>query len=293
MHIGFIGFGEAARAFVSSLKPLGTGRFTAFDILQGTDRSSEIEKASADLGVALGDGPVAAIEGANWIISAVTAASSLEAARSIENGLTEGQVYVDINSVSAKRKQETAALVRGRGARYVDMAVMAPVHPRGHRTPVLIAGDHGGEIAEALQRLEFDFTVVGDEVGAATSIKMIRSLFVKGLEAITVQAIAAARQAGCFDEVYTSLSGSYKVLGWPDFAEYQFERMMRHGVRRAAEMRESANSMRELGFANGGELADAIASLHDEVGNLGCAVSENDDLGAIADTVLAARKASR
>lgn len=293
MHIAFIGFGEAARAFVSSLKPLGVKRFTAYDIKQGTPAREDVEKAAAELGVALGDGPVAAIEGANWIISAVTAASSLEAARSIENGLTAGQVYVDINSVSAKRKQETAALVRGRGARYVDMAVMAPVHPRGNRTPVLIAGDHGGEIAEALQRLEFDFTVVGDEVGAATSIKMIRSLFVKGLEAITVQAIAAARQAGCFDEVYTSLSGSYKVLGWPDFAEYQFERMMRHGVRRAAEMRESANSMRELGFANGGELADAIASLHDEVGNLGCAVSENDDLGAIADTVLAARKASR
>ena len=105
--------------------------------------------------------------------------------------------------------------------------------------------------------------------------------------------IAASRQAGCFDEVYKSLSGSFAVLGWPDFAEYQFERMMRHGVRRAAEMRESANSMRELGFANGGDLADAIASLHDEVGNLGCAVGKDDDLAAITDTVLAARKASR
>jgi 3-hydroxyisobutyrate dehydrogenase-like beta-hydroxyacid dehydrogenase len=293
MHIAFIGFGEAARAFAAGLRPLGIERFSAYDILQGTERSGEIEKAAIEMGVVLGDGPVATIEGANWIISAVTAASSLEAARSIENGLTAGQVYVDINSVSATRKQETAALVRGRGARYVDMAVMAPVHPRGHRTPVLIAGDHDGEIVEALQRLEFDFTVVGDEVGAATSIKMIRSLFVKGLEAITVQAIAAARQAGCFDEVYTSLSGSYKVLGWPDFAEYQFERMMRHGVRRAAEMRESANSMRELGFANGGELADAIASLHDEIGQLGCSVPEGADLATIADTVLKARASSR
>jgi hypothetical protein len=107
---------------------------------------------------------------------------------------------------------------------------------------------------------------------------MIRSLFVKGLEAITVQAISAARQAGCYDEVYESLSGSYKVLGWPEYAEYQFERMMRHGVRRAAEMRESANSMRELGFANGGALADAIAAWHDEVGGLGCSAPQGADL---------------
>ena len=289
MHIAFIGFGEAARAFVSSLKPLGIERFTAYDILQGTQRSGEIEKAAADLGVKLADGPVAAIEGADWIVSAVTASSSLEAAQSVEAGLKPGQAYVDINSVSAKRKQDTAALVRAKGARYVDMAVMAPVHPRGHKTPVLLAGDTGGDIGETITRLEFDFKVVGEEVGAATSIKMIRSLFVKGLEAITVQALSASRQAGCFDEVYKSLSGSFAVLGWPQFAEYQFERVMRHGVRRAAEMRESANSLRELGFANGGELADAIAALQDEVGGLKCPAPEGVDLAGIVDAMLAAR----
>lgn len=290
MHIAFIGFGEAARAFTESLKPLGIDRFTAHDIKQGTDGAGPIASEAARLGVELADGPFEAIEGADWVIAAVTAASSLEAAQSVEGGLKSGQTYIDINSVSARRKQDTAELVRGRGARYVDMAVMAPVHPRGHRTPVLIAGDHDGPVADALKRLEFDFRVIGDEVGSATSIKMIRSLFVKGLEAITVQAIMAARQAGCYDEVYESLAGSYKVLGWPDYAEYQFERMMRHGVRRAAEMRESANSMRELGFSNGGALADAIASLHDEVGGLECSVPEGADLGAIAELVLEARK---
>ncbi|MFZ2099818.1 MAG: DUF1932 domain-containing protein [Oricola sp.] len=289
MHIAFIGFGEAARAFTGSLKPLGIERFTAYDILQGTERSGEIEKAAADLGVILADDPMAVIEGADWIVAAVTASSSLEAAQSVESGLKSGQTYVDINSVSAKRKQDTAALVRAKGARYVDMAVMAPVHPRGHRTPVLLAGDTGGDVGETIARLEFDYKVVGDEVGAATSIKMIRSLFVKGLEAITVQALSASRQAGCFDEVYKSLSGSFAVLGWPQFAEYQFERVMRHGVRRAAEMRESANSLRELGFANGGALADAIAALQDEVGGLRCPAPEGADIGGIVDAMLAAR----
>jgi len=290
MHIAFIGFGEAARAFTASLKPLGIDRFTAYDIKQGTPAAGPVETAAAELGVALAEGPSGAIDSADWIISAVTAASSLEAAQSVESELKAGQVYIDINSVSAKRKQDTAALVRGKGAAYVDMAVMAPVHPRGHKTPVLVAGDSGGAVGETLSRLDFDFRVIGDEVGGATSIKMIRSLFVKGLEAITVQAISAARQAGCYDEVYESLSGSYKVLGWPEYAEYQFERMMRHGVRRAAEMRESANSMRELGFANGGALADAIAAWHDEVGGLGCSAPQGADLVSIADMLLDARK---
>lgn len=293
MHIAFIGFGEAARAFVASLKPLGVERFTAYDIKQGTPAEADIVKAAVELGVTLADRPLAAIEGADWIVAAVTAASSLEAAQSVADGLTGGTVYVDINSVSAKRKQDTAALVRSKGARYLDMAVMAPVHPRGHKTPVLIAGDQQDNVTGMLTRYEFAWRSVGTEVGAATSIKMIRSLFVKGLEAITVQAIAASREAGCYDEVYKSLSGSYDMLGWPEFGEYEFERIMRHGVRRAAEMRESANSMRELGFANGGALADAIASFHDEIGQLGCSVPEGGDLGAIADTVLMARRTRR
>lgn len=289
MHIAFIGFGEAARAFVSSLKPLGIESFTAYDIKQGTPAGVDVESAAQDLGVTLASDPISAIEGADWIVSAVTAASSLEAAQSVESGLKAGQVYIDINSVSAKRKQDTAAMVGGRDARYLDMAVMAPVHPRGHRTPVLVAGDRQAGVADTLTRLEFAWRSVGDEIGAATSIKMIRSLFVKGLEAITVQAISAAREAGCYDEVYQSLSGSYDMLGWPKFAEYEFERIMRHGVRRAAEMRESANSMRELGFANGGDLADAIAAWHDEIGALGCRLPDNGDLAAIVDTVLTAR----
>ncbi|MCI5077052.1 NAD(P)-dependent oxidoreductase [Oricola sp.] len=290
MHIAFIGFGEAARAFTSSMPPLGNGRFTAYDIKQGTPAESGVVAAADELGVTLADGPVEAVRGADWVIAAVTAASSLEAAQSVEDGLAPGQIYVDINSVSAKRKQDTAALVRGRGARYVDMAVMAPVHPRGHKTPVLIAGDQQDDIVATLNQFDFSWRSVGEEVGAATSIKMIRSLFVKGLEAITVQAISAARQAGCYDEVYESLSGSFDMLGWPKFAEYEFERMMRHGVRRAAEMRESANSMRELGFANGGDLADAIAAWHDEVGGLECLPPEGGDLAAIVDTLLAGRK---
>ena len=64
-----------------------------------------------------------------WVFSAVTAASSLDAVRSVAGALKPGQIFLDINSVSAGRKQATADVVRGAGADYVDMAVMAPVHP--------------------------------------------------------------------------------------------------------------------------------------------------------------------
>lgn len=287
MRIAFIGFGEAARAFVSSLREQGEIAFTAYDIMLDDPSHGEVRTAAAALGVALADSAAAAISGADWIFSAVTAASSLEAAQSAAQAVSPGQIFFDINSVSAGRKQATAGIVQATGASYVDMAVMAPVHPRGHRTPVLVAGRIAPATLGRLAELGFDFEHVGEEIGAAATIKMVRSMFVKGMEAVTVQALLAARAAGCFDRVYASLEKSFPHFGWPDFGRYQLERVATHGVRRAAEMEESAATMRELGFAPGGLLGDAIAGLQDEIGRMGLHLSSEDELASGLDQVLA------
>ncbi|NMM46214.1 NAD(P)-dependent oxidoreductase [Rhodospirillaceae bacterium KN72] len=272
MNLSFIGFGEAARAFTDSLKPMEIGAIRAYDILQAGSSRGDIGMAASTRDVALADGPIAAVEGADIVFSAVTAADSLDAAKSVLAGLRAGQTFIDINSVSGDRKRETADLVRSTGAAYIDMAVMAPVHPRGHRTPVLVAGDIADDVRDFLIRFDFDFQEVDGGVGTATSIKMVRSLFVKGLEAVTVQSLMAAEAAGCYDRVYGSLAASFTKLGWPEFPNYQFERVTRHGRRRAAEMRESAVEMRNLGFPAGGDLADAIAAVQDMVAFHGAAV---------------------
>jgi 3-hydroxyisobutyrate dehydrogenase-like beta-hydroxyacid dehydrogenase len=197
------------------------------------------------------------------VIAAVTAASSLEAAASVAGALGQGQVFLDINSVSPARKQATAALMPA-GVPYVDTAVMAPVHPHGHRAPILLAGELPPGLTGALARLGFRFEVIGPDVGSAAAIKLVRSVFVKGLEAVTIEALLAAEAAGCLETVARSLAGSYAGLGWPGFAGYQFERALTHGARRAAEMREGGTMLDELGLDGG--LARAIAAVHERMG---------------------------
>ncbi|OJU29642.1 MAG: phosphogluconate dehydrogenase [Rhizobiales bacterium 68-8] len=261
LSIGFIGFGEAARAFHQTLAAHDPGlRFCAYDILLG---EPGMRAAIAGRGIEVAETP-AALGDADWIVSAVTADQSLAAVEAIAPHLRAGRLVVDINSVSPGRKRASAALVEARGARYLDMAVMAPVHPRGHRTPVLIAGAAAAALEPELKRLDFSFRVAGEAVGAATAIKMVRSLFVKGLEAVTVECLLAARASGCFDEVYGSLARDFPGLGWPDFAAYEFERTLRHGRRRAAEMRESAATIAELGL--NGALAAEIAEVQERMG---------------------------
>jgi 3-hydroxyisobutyrate dehydrogenase-like beta-hydroxyacid dehydrogenase len=180
------------------------------------------------------------------IISAVTAASSTEAAQSVASHLSGAPYFLDINSVSPGRKQNSANAL-GNAARYVDVAIIAPIYPARHQTPMLIAGPHAEAVAPVLTGLGMKVNDAGAEIGAAAAIKMVRSVMIKGIEALTLECFLAAARAGIVDEVATSMKNNYPGLDWAKIVPYNLERMANHGERRAAEMEESAETLRELG----------------------------------------------
>ncbi len=245
-RVSFIGFGEAGQAIAAGLREEGVERIAAWDILFPQADGARLKEAGETIGVRLAASAADAVREADIVISAVTAASSVEAAQSVKPHLTGQPFYLDINSVSPGRKQETARLL-GYTARYVDVAVMAPIHPARHKTPVHLAGAHVATIEPVLQALSMRTTVAGPEVGAAAAIKMIRGVIIKGIEALTEECFVAATRAGVPDEVAASLTNNYPTLDWNRIVEYNLERMASHGTRRAAEMEEVADTLRELG----------------------------------------------
>jgi 3-hydroxyisobutyrate dehydrogenase-like beta-hydroxyacid dehydrogenase len=195
--------------------------------------------------------------------------------------LTGNPYYLDINSVSPGRKQETARLL-GERARYVDVAVIAAIHPARHRTPLLISGPHAEKISPLLRELDMQLSVVSPEIGSAAAIKMIRSVMIKGLEALTLECFLAASRAGVLEEVTASLKNNYPTLDWTKIADYNLERMASHGERRAAEMEESAATLRELGVDP--LMVDSTVKRQREMGAIGKreAVRETLKLGRAA-----------
>jgi 3-hydroxyisobutyrate dehydrogenase-like beta-hydroxyacid dehydrogenase len=244
--LAFIGFGEAGQAIAAGLREAGLSRMTAWDILFPLPEGARLCEAAKAIGVRCASSAADAVHGAELVISAVTAASSVEAARAVEPHLRGGPYLLDINSVSPGRKQDTAALL-GDTARYVDVAVLAPIHPARHQTPMLLAGPHAANIAPLLASFGMRATLAGDEVGAAAAIKMVRSVMIKGIEALTLECFLAAARAGVVDEVAASLKNNYPGLDWNKMIPYNLERMASHGERRAAEMEEVADTLRELG----------------------------------------------
>jgi 3-hydroxyisobutyrate dehydrogenase-like beta-hydroxyacid dehydrogenase len=242
----FIGFGEAGQAMAAGLREAGVSDIAAWDVLFPKADGAKLRQAGESIGVRIATAATDAVRGADLVISAVTAASSLKAALSVRPHLAGAPFFLDINSVSPGRKQETAKAL-GNAARYVDVAVLAPIHPARHRTPMLLAGPHAEAIAPMLASLGMRSPVAGAEVGAAAAIKMVRSVMIKGIEALTLECFLAASRAGVIEEVAASMKNNYPGLDWAKIVPYNLERMASHGERRAAEMEEVADTLRELG----------------------------------------------
>jgi len=242
--IALIGFGEAAQAFAAAAGWAdGAG---AFDIKTEAAETRAAKLADYARHGVTGYGSAAtALAETPAALSLVTADAALAVAQDYARHLPADALWFDMNSVSPETKRAAETAVTAAGGRYVDVAVMAPVHPKRTSAPLLLSGPHAEAGAAVLQGLGFrDVRCVGTRVGDASAIKMIRSVMVKGIEALTAECVLAARRAGVVDEVLSSLGGD-----WTQKADYNLERMLAHGLRRAAEMEESARTLEDLGVA--------------------------------------------
>ena len=276
-RLAFIGFGEAARAFAGSVARTGLRDLAAFDVKPGLDA------ALRDNCVQGGD-RAAVLRSAGLVWCLVTADQADTAADQCAAHLETGALWFDGNSCAPGTKAHAAALIDGAGGRYVDVAIMAPVQPLRARVPVLLAGPHADAAARALTDLGMNPTVVGDRVGQASTIKMLRSVMIKGIEALTAECLLAARRAGVDGAVLASLQASDPGFDWEARSGYSLERMAVHGRRRAAEMREVARTLRDLDLPD--RMASATADWQDQIAALDAEIG--DGFGPRADALLAA-----
>jgi 3-hydroxyisobutyrate dehydrogenase len=265
--IAFIGFGEAGQTISRGLLSEAKPAIRAYDILFGQPPGAPLEAAARGLGVGLARDHADAVREADLVFLTVTASSSLQAAKSCLPGLQQGQLFLDMNSVSPQRKIETAALVAPSGAAYVDVAVMAPAAPYLHKVPCLIGGPGAAALAPRAAALGMKMEFVSPEVGQTSAIKMFRSIVVKGLEALLVESMTASSEYGVEARVLASLQETFPGIDWEKLAGYMIERVVSHGKRRAAEMREVAATLEGIGLEP--TMAKATAARQQWIADLG------------------------
>lgn len=247
--IGIVGFGEVGGTFGRGLlgKPNIT-RIAAWDLLFASAQGDPLRSAASRDGIEPVDGVETLCHGVDLLISAVTASNTLSVAQEVAKHIQPGCLFLDLNSASPGTKQKAAALIDGAGGHYVEAGVMTSVPPYGIRVPMLLGGAHAKALAETLTAWEMDAKPVSDRLGVASAIKMCRSVMIKGLEALVIESYSTARAYGVEDHVLPTLQETFPSIDWSKQGAYFFSRVVQHGKRRAEEMRESANTVREAGF---------------------------------------------
>jgi 3-hydroxyisobutyrate dehydrogenase-like beta-hydroxyacid dehydrogenase len=248
-RIALIGYGEVGRILAEDLRASGHA-VSAYDLkLSQADAAPVLARHAQEHGVRLATSHAHAVVGADLTICAVTASQTVAAAEATCAGLEQRSFFLDLNSASPGAKAQAADAVNAAGGRYVECAVMTSLPPYRIRVPLLLGGPDASALEIPLKTMGFDARVASERLGVASATKMCRSVMIKGLEAMVVESFTAARHYGVEDAVLASLKETFPGIDWEKQATYFFQRVIEHGRRRAEEMRESAQTVREAGLS--------------------------------------------
>ena len=265
--IAFIGLGEAASTIISGWGNNRANQIQAFDIkLQSDHTKEEIIARASKLNIQIKFSLKELIRDADLIFSTVTADQALAVAKKVSMHLKKGSFFFDLNSCAPSSKQEACENIQIFDGRYVDVAVMAPVSAKKHLVPLMISGDKTFQARAILEKLPMDVKIIEGPVGRASSIKMVRSIMVKGLEALTAECALAAVEADVLDEVFNSLSAEHPHFDIIKHSIYNFERSLSHGKRRAEELKEVSKMLEDLSLEN--HMSKATAIWQNNLGSL-------------------------
>lgn len=225
LRVAVLGLGEAGGTLASGLAAAGCD-------VRGWDPL-----------VATADAPNVAVADADLVLSLTTAAHALDAARSVVSALDARQVYADLNTAAPAVKRDVAAVVGASGAAFADVALLGPVPSRGVGTPTLASGAGAERFAELVRPLGMPVEVVGGEPGDAAGLKLLRSVFMKGMAAAALESMDAARRRGADEWLRREIA---EVIGEP-LLDRLLSGSVTHAARRREEMEAAATYLEELG----------------------------------------------
>jgi 3-hydroxyisobutyrate dehydrogenase-like beta-hydroxyacid dehydrogenase len=281
MTLGFLGFGEVGYYMSRGLKKAGFGRIIAYDkaFSDGGSFAGTIGSRADEAGVELVSSLQEMLKQADVIISALPAKYSLEAVKELLGHSVVARLFVDVSTAKPEAKKKMEELFGGKEIKFADGAMLGPLPTYGHTVPVIASGSGAAEWAEMMTPFGMKIELVEGPAGAASSIKLVRSVFMKGLEALLVETFLFAKKSGAEDIVLESIAETLKVP-FQNTAQRMIAADLVHAERRAFEVGESIDLMKDLGIEP--VMAEAIVKRLKKSAALGT----RDELGGVPPKTL-------
>ncbi|TAF94105.1 MAG: NAD(P)-dependent oxidoreductase [Bacteroidetes bacterium] len=186
MHIAILGLGEAGSIFANDLAAMGI-------TVSGWDPNL---KRTLNERVRFAKNNLDAAKDADIILSVNLSSASEAIAKEVLPALNAGKIYAEMNTSAPQKKYAIFEIIKPSGAQYVDLAIMAPVPPKGIKTPFIASGPGAKQMKEQLANLQLNFSFLSNNVGDASTRKLLRSIVYKGVAAVICEALESAKVFG-------------------------------------------------------------------------------------------------
>lgn len=292
LRVGFLGFGEAGVRFAQDLSQAGLSDIVAYSRSGAKAPAGDpLHAQAAAAGAQLVATPRELCKRADVIIALIPGKSALAALRSVRRYLSTGHIYVDASSAAVKSMEKAAQMLEGR-AHFVDAAIMTPVPLNGIKGVVVASGAHAEQFRALMAPYGMNVKVVGDKPGAASAMKLIRSVCMKGLSAVLLESLEAAQRYGVLEAAAADLAESFDERPFVQNMQRFVCGTAVHAQRRVHEMADALALLNALGSST--RMTRATRANLVEIANMGLRekfnAREPDSIAAAIEAIVELRR---
>ena len=246
MNIGFIGYGEAAFNISLGLGQEGLSGIRATDAMMDHPvMGVQVHDRARQAGVELVSSAAEVAQWADVLFAAVPSSFTLDVCREVKDCLRPGQLYIDVSASTPATKEAIWNLIGGTGVLFVDAAMLGSLPKDKHQVPITASGNGASKFREVMAPHGMEITLAGEKAGAASAIKLVRSIFMKGIASLMIEMLQAADAYGVSDEVVSSISKSMDGIPFTSHLDRLVTGSALHCTRRAAELKGSIAMLSE------------------------------------------------
>ncbi len=216
------------------------------------DRSPRTVRLSSAAGIVDAGEDVAAIDGADIVLSVLPPDQAVDMATRLASAIGEVRrkpLYIDLNAVAPATAVEAAEIVDSVGGPFLDGGIVGPPPKPGRSLgPRFYVSGPADAVRFALDLREFglDVRAVPGGIGAASALKMCYAAVTKGLTALGTVSLAAAKAYGVDRELAAEMAASQRMLS--DRFERSLPDMPPKAYRWVGEMEEVARTVADVGL---------------------------------------------
>lgn len=238
--IAIVGLGEVGSAFAAGLLERGILPKIA------SRPSRRAQESAARLSISLSHDIPATVADAAIVLLTITGDGLYEVVESIATSLEGNAILADMTAAAPSKVVAAADLLGDGASRFVDVAIMGAVSLYGMRTPLLASGAAAPRFAATMTCLGFNVSArEGSAIGDASRLKLLRSIFAKGLDAVVIESMLAAEALGLRDDLVLLLS-DFDERPLRDHIDMYLRTHPQHAARRLVEMELSEAQLKDI-----------------------------------------------